>query len=199
MKKRNIGIRRVYIKRNNSNVPLLEVGLKQGFMDMSAQRAGKIGVFNTAESLLPLEKKAIDQGRLCQLASFSDYREYASFPRPRSFSDISKNKETVEFLEEAYNRVDDIEFYIGLFSEDPEGNSPLPPLMGRMVAVDAFSQAFTNPLLSRHVWNEETFTKVGWKTIHETNNLRDILQRNVVGGLGDDAFVGITHGNWKAS
>ena len=180
-----------------NNKILLNVGLKKAFVDMSDQHAGEIGAFNTAASLLHLEKMAIDQGRLCQLASYSDYREYVSLKRPKRFSEVSANPDVVRFLESAYQSVDDIEFYVGLFAEDIDNNSPLPPLLRTMVAVDAFSQALTNPLLSEHVWKEETFTEAGWKVINETRNLRDILHRNVIGGLNGDVFIGITHHDWK--
>ena len=37
----------------------------------------------------------------------------------------------------------------------------LPSLIGRMVGVDAFSQALTNPLLAPRVFNERTFSERG--------------------------------------
>ena len=64
-----------------------------------------------------------------------------------------------------------------------------------MVAVDAFSQALTNPLLSEHVFHEDTFTKFGWDTIHSTGKLRDVLERNSPGGLGD-ARISMTQADW---
>ena len=180
-----------------NNEPLLKVGLEKAFVAMSAQRAGEIGAFNTATSLLDFEKRAIGQGRLCRLASYGDYREYVSLRRPKRFADVSSKQEVREFLESAYASVDDIEFYIGLFAEELEINSPLPPLLRALVAVDAFSQALTNPLLSEHVWKKETFTEEGWNVINGTRSLRDILQRNIKGGLGGDVFIGMTQHNWK--
>lgn len=182
-----------------NNNPLLEGGLAKAFSDMSAQPAGEIGAFNTADSLIQFEIKAIKQGRICELASYSDYREYVSLSRPRSFSDISSNEDVVKFLDNAYKSVDDVEFYVGLFAEDIGNNSPLPSLLGRMVAVDAFSQALTNPLLSEHVWREETFTREGWAVIAETTSLRDILRRNVKDGLSNAVFIGMTLPSWEPS
>ena len=176
---------------------LLDVGLKKAFVNMSEQTAGEIGAFNTANALLRLEKKAILQGRNCNLASYNDYRVNYKLKKRKRFSDISKNKKIVDFLKGAYKSVDDIDFYVGLFAEDIGKNTPLPELLNRMVAVDAFSQALTNPLLSEHVWNEKTFSKEGWKVINETKTLRDILDRNVDGGLGDDVFIGMTQPGWK--
>jgi prostaglandin-endoperoxide synthase 2 len=48
-----------------------------------------------------------------------------------------------------------------------------------MVALDAFSQALTNPLLSENVFNETTFSLEGMKIIEKTRSLREIVARNV--------------------
>ncbi|MDN5936927.1 MAG: heme peroxidase, partial [Nitrosospira sp.] len=52
-----------------NNQLLLDSGLRRAFTDMSGQRAGRLGAFNTPESLWEIEARAIDQGRLCDLAS----------------------------------------------------------------------------------------------------------------------------------
>ncbi len=179
-----------------NNQLLLEGGLARAFSDMSAQAAGELGAFNTIDALLHLEMDAIKQGRLCELASYSDYRDYVSLPRPTDFTDISKNPQVIEFLRGAYKSVDDIDFYVGLFAEDPVKNSPLPPLLLRMVAVDAFSQALTNPLLSKSVFNAETFSEPGWEAIHNTKSLRDVLERNIPGTIAN-ARISMTLSDWK--
>ena len=77
-------------------------------------------------------------------------------------------------------------------------NSPLPLLLFRMVAVDAFSQALTNPLLSEHVFNVDTFTEFGWDTIHNTSSLHDILSRNVPeGNVDPNARISMTWDQWS--
>jgi prostaglandin-endoperoxide synthase 2 len=64
--------------------------------------------------------------------------------------------------------------------------------MLRLVAIDAFSQALTNPLLSEHVFNRGTFSKPGWKAIDETKTLRDIVVRNTAPGAVGDMRIGMT-------
>jgi prostaglandin-endoperoxide synthase 2 len=81
-------------------------------------------------------------------------------------------------LSELYGVPDNVEFYPGLFAEDFVPDFPLPGLLMRMVAVDAFSQALTNPLLSEHVFNADTFTPWGLQLINDTSKLGDILGRN---------------------
>lgn len=176
----------------SNNTPLLECGLQQTFLDLSSQTAGQIGPFNTATSLLDLESRAIQQGRLCKLAPYADYKAYASQNRPQSFSDISKNPNVTELLKKCYRTVDDVEFYVGLFAEDHVDESPLPPLLRTMVAVDAFSQALTNPLLSRHVYNTDTFTKTGLQIIEQTTSLRDIVSRNSSAPIDSEGLIGMT-------
>jgi prostaglandin-endoperoxide synthase 2 len=83
-----------------------------------------------------------------------------------------------EGLREVYGHVDAVEFYPGLFAEDVQANGVLPPLIGRMVAADAFSQAFTNPLLAPRVFTEQTFSPLGWSLIHERHRLSDLVHRN---------------------
>lgn len=181
-----------------NNQLLLDAGLVRAFVDMSAQTAGRIGAFNTHVALIDLEVKAVEQGRLCKLDSYTNYREYVSLEKPKAFSDISKNKAVVDFLAANYSSVEDVDFYIGLFAEDTERNSPLPPLILRMVAVDAFSQALTNPLLSEHVFRPDTFSTIGWNAIQSTGSLHDILIRNNPQDIGD-ARISMTLSNWKFS
>jgi prostaglandin-endoperoxide synthase 2 len=69
-----------------------------------------------------------------------------------------------------------------------------------MVALDAFSQALTNPLLSEHVFNAATFTDWGLKQIESTNSVFDLVARNVPGGVPPEMTrktVGMTRSDWK--
>ena len=149
------------------------------FEDASLQPAGEIGLFNTPRFLLDTERASIELGRLVRLASYNDYREFGGYPRVTDFDQITGNVVTQHKLAEVYGHVDNIELYVGLMAEDVRPNSALAPLMGRMVGVDAFSQALTNPLLSEHVFNERTFSPLGMKLIEQTKSLSQILHRNV--------------------
>jgi len=175
---------------------LLRGGLLAAFRDISATPATRLGLFNTTKRLVHVEERSIRQGRACQLATYSDYRHYVGLKRPQRFEDVTGDAEAARRLREAYGSVDRIEFFVGLFAEDREVNSPLPPLILRFVAIDAFSQALTNPLLSEHVFKPETFSQYGWETIQTTATLRDILARNIPGEIGD-TFVGMTLPDWE--
>ena len=135
----------------------------------------------SAEFLLPVEERTIAIGRRAALAGFNDYREACGYPRLRSFRDFSADPEVGRALAARYRSVDDVELYVGLFAEDVRRNSALPTVMGTMVAVDAFSQALTSPLLVKSVFKASTFSKVGKREIKRTSRLQDLVDRNTPG------------------
>src|SRR5947209_2206820 len=154
-------------------------GLGAMFEVTAAQPAGRIGLHNTYDPLLPeAEKRGIELGREAQVASYNDYRAMCGFPRVTSFAQITGDAETQRELEKIYRCVDNIELYTGLYAEDVRENSALPALVGRLVGIDAFSQAFTNPLLAPSIFNEATFSPVGWKMVNEPVTLADLVNRN---------------------
>ena len=158
---------------------LIERGLAACFEDASSQRAGRVGLLNSPAEVWPAELASVQQARAVNLRSYNEYRRLARFPRAQRFEDVSSDPRVQEHLRAVYGDVDAIEFYPGLFAEDVRPNAVLPPLIGRMVAIDAFSQAFTNPLLSPRVFNRETFSPLGWDLIRTTGTLSDLVHRNV--------------------
>lgn len=154
-------------------------GLGASFEAASLQPAGEIGLFNTPRFLLDTERASIELSRHARLASYNDYRKLCGYPKVTDFNQITANLTTQRALAQVYDHVDNIDFYVGLMAEEVRPNSALAPLMGRLVGIDAFSQALTNPLLSEHVFNEQTFSRVGLKIIKQTSSLSDVLHRNV--------------------
>jgi prostaglandin-endoperoxide synthase 2 len=171
-------------------------GLAALFQDASSQPAGKVGLFNTPAFLREPEVRSVRMGRELQLASYNDYRAMCSLPRVTDFNQISGDPEVQRSLRTLYRQVDRIEYYVGLFAEETRRNSVLPALIGRLVGVDAFSQALTNPLLNPHIFNEATFSAVGMELIRSTRCLADLLRRNVPDGQ-QLAFVAMTRRDWK--
>ncbi|QJB69033.1 peroxidase family protein [Parasphingorhabdus halotolerans] len=193
-----------------NNSVLINSGLVQSFVDISANHSTALGLHNSASFLLAAEQKAIAQARTNNVATYNDYRRAMGMDPAKSYADlVGTSKEPAERarraalaaeLQRLYGDIENVEFYVGLFAEPSDKNGPLPELILAMVAMDAFSQAFTNPLLSEHVYgNEENrllaFTKEGLEAINDTDTLRDILERNST-GLGD-RFVGMTRRDWK--
>jgi prostaglandin-endoperoxide synthase 2 len=164
------------------NTPLIDVGLGAAFEATSRQAAGEIELGNTPDALLHAEGLAIEQGRRNRVGSYNDYREAMGYPRAERFEQISSSETVIRGLRELYGHVDNVEFYVGLFAEDPRPNSAAPALLGRMVASDAFSQALVNPLVSEHIYNAATFSPAGLQLIEETRGLADLVARNVKNG-----------------
>jgi prostaglandin-endoperoxide synthase 2 len=178
-----------------NNAPLLAVGLDAAFSAASQQTAAELGAFNTADSLLPVEIYAVQQARANRIDTYNAYRKQFGMEPAASFADISSNPQIVSLLAALYGSVDNVEFYPGLFAEDRVKDSSLPGLLLRMVAVDAFSQALTNPLLSEHVFNEDTFTPWGLDLINNSHKLSDILARNVP--HRGPAAIEMTQATWR--
>ncbi len=179
------------------NRPLVKSGLVAAFCGAAAQPAAELGALNTSDSLMIVEQFAIKQARTNRLQSYNDYRVQYGMPRAASFEQISSHPDIVKALLAAYETPDDVEFYPGLFAEDRVPKSPLPGLLMRMVGVDAFSQALTNPLLSQHVFNAKTFTPWGFQLIHDTHNLGQILKRNCPAGAVNPEDIVMTQKTWR--
>ena len=177
---------------------LVERGLAGCFEDASRQRAGRVGLFNSPPEVWQAELMSVQQARAVELRPYNEYRRLARFPRARRFEEISSDPRVQAALRDVYGDVDRVEFYPGLFAEDVRRNAVLPPLIGRMVAIDAFSQAFTNPLLAPRVFNPETFSPLGWETIRTTATLADMLRRNVP-DPGRPLHVTMTRPEWVRS
>ncbi|MEP2470159.1 peroxidase family protein [Roseobacter sp.] len=183
--------------------PLIDVGLGRAFEDMSTQRTGELGPRNTTASLMHIEEASINQGRACQLRPFADYLEYMQRMPVETMGDISSDRTVAAQLKYAYGEVDQVDFFVGIFCEDRVKNAPLPRTVLSFVALDAFSQALTNPLLSEHVFKppqdpsaeHPTFSRYGWDQITTCGSLRDLVLRNIntPKTLG---FVGMTQRGW---
>lgn len=68
-------------------------------------------------------------------------------------------------------------------------------LVGRMVGVDALSQALTNPLLAENIHNRHTFSDAGRDLIQSTNRLKQIVDRNMPASA-PDYDVSLTRLDW---
>ncbi|QJP14969.1 heme peroxidase [Starkeya sp. ORNL1] len=181
---------------------LTSVGLAKGFQFTSAQNATAIGLHNTAAFLERVEEAALNQGRNMKVARYNAYREAMSMNPVTSFDQITGDPKRQQELKAVYGTPDALEFYTALFAEDVNPNTPMPGLMGAMVALDAFSQALTNPLLCASVFNTTTFTEWGMEQIEATPSVFQLVARNVPGALAPGVTrktLGMTRGDWVRS
>ncbi len=171
----------------DNNELLLEKGVEWLITQCSGARAAKVCLQNTPSFLIDrkrpdwpaVEERTIGLMRDARLASYNDYRRRFRLPRLRNFSELTKDPALQQRLKDLYGDVARLEWYVGIFAEDyPEAHF-LGELLTTMVAYDAFTQALTNPLLARRVYNEATFSETGMRIIHETRSLQHIVTRNV--------------------
>jgi prostaglandin-endoperoxide synthase 2 len=172
-------------------------GLAGLFDSASRQPAGKIGLHNTDAWLLKFaERPSIQAGRTVRLRGYNEYRRECKLVPARNFWDISSNPDTVRMLGEIYTGVEDVEFFVGLFAEDTRPNSALPPLIGKLVGLHAFSQLMTNPLFAPEVYNEQTFSRHGLQIIEKTTSLAQVVRRNLLPGT-PAPLVTLTQQGWR--
>ncbi|MEB3283160.1 MAG: peroxidase family protein [Lyngbya sp.] len=163
-----------------NNQMIIDKGIGALMEETCSQPATQIGLHNTPDFLVDMtEIPSVQLGRKAQMASYNDYREMCKFPRVTDFDQITSDEDAQKELARLYGNVENIEFYVGLYAEDPRENSALGPLVGRLIGVDAFSQVLTNPLLAPPVFNKDTFSPVGWEILHETKLVSDLVNRNV--------------------
>ena len=114
-----------------------------------------------------------------------------------SFKDLvgENNTPLAQKMQYVYGDIDNVEWFVGIWAEDyDEETHVMGGLVGNMVANDAFTQILTNPLLSKQVFNKDTFTKEGFAIIKKTSKISDIIGRN--SGIKNGAGVTL---NFKAS
>ena len=118
-------------------------------------------------------------GRDFRLRSYNEYRKQFGLDALRSFDELTDITELRRELTSMYRDINKVEFVIGLFAQKHAKELLYGDLMYAMVAYDAFTQIYSNPLLSRNVYTARTFTKCGLKLIDETNSVEDLVRRNV--------------------
>jgi prostaglandin-endoperoxide synthase 2 len=162
-----------------NNRLLEEQGVEAVIAAASRQPAGRIGLGNTAQFLFEAEKRALQFARDQRVQPFNEYCRRFRLPVCRSFDELTGDPALADGLARLYGSVDDVEFLVGLYAERHAGM--LGDLMRAMVALDAFSHALTNPLLSRNVF-PHAFDAQARSIIDETRSLADIVERNKAPG-----------------
>ena len=64
-----------------------------------------------------------------------------------------------------------------------------------MVAVDAFSQILTNPLLASGVYGPQAFSEAGLDIIEDTHSFQQLVLRNCAPGTEDAVFASFDLGS----
>jgi prostaglandin-endoperoxide synthase 2 len=162
------------------NNELLEAeGLASIVSNASAQAAGRINLENSPDFLMGAEYQAIKMGRDFRLQGYNEYRQNFGLAKLKDFTELTKNDSLRQRLEALYGHIDKLELVVGLFAEDPQPGALFGSLMLTMVAYDAFTQIYTNPLLSTAIYTAETLTAYGLELINGTSSIDDLVRRNL--------------------
>jgi len=165
-----------------NNSLLEELGLTSVVNAASQQAAGRISLFNNPVFLMESEFRTIQMGRDFRLRSFNDYREAFGYRRLTSYQQLTTDAGLASQLEQLYGPIDNLELVVGLFAEAPPEGGLFGDLMRTMVAYDAFTQIYTNPLLSQAIHRSEHLTAYGLQLLNDTTSITDLVQRNVTPG-----------------
>ena len=164
-----------------NNALLEQVGIATIVDAASQQRAGQISLQNVPDFLLEAEYLMIKMGRDFRLRTYNEYRRQFGLDALISFEQLTDDTSLRDKLKAMYKDIDKVEFVIGLFAEKHEKSLLYGELMYAMVAYDAFTQIYTNPLLSKNVYTADTFTQYGLDLIGTTKTVQDLVNRNVAG------------------
>jgi prostaglandin-endoperoxide synthase 2 len=162
------------------NTLLETIGVAAVLTGAANQRAGKITLGNTIAMLALADMAALSKSRKWRIKPYNDYRKCFGLPPVKSFEELTGDSELAEQLAELYRGgIDTLDFFVGLFAEAGFAGGPLGLLTLMMVSVDAFSQALTNPLLSKNIYGPATFSPQALAQMEATTSFDDIVQRNV--------------------
>ena len=176
------------------NNELLEAqGLASIISNASAQVAGRISLGNNPDFLMGAEYQTIKMGRDFKLQCYNEYRQNFGLAKLKDFTELTKDSGLRQKLESLYGDIDRLEPVVGLFAEDPQPGALFGSLMLIMVAYDAFTQIYTNPLLSKAIYTAETLTTYGLELIDTTSSIADLVRRNVPGGLSQKVALSFPH------
>lgn len=165
-----------------NNALLEDAGLGTIIDAASHNAAGKISLYNVPAFMAAAEYANIRMGRDFRLQSYNAYRKQFKLPAVRSFMELTGDSGLATELEMLYGHIDKLEFIVGLFAERADGDQLFGKLMSRMVGYDAFTQIYTNPLLSTHVYTANTFSQRGLDIIDSTTSVQDLVNRNIKAG-----------------
>ncbi len=146
----------------------------------SRQPGGQIGLKNNPSFLMTAEMAAHAFARNQRLRPFVEYQAAFGQKPVGSFEELTDDEELREELRRLYNdEIRDVELLVGLFAQKRDlPDVILPLLMRTMVAVDAFSQILTNPLLSKNVYGPDALSEEGLEVIANTTSFHQLVDRN---------------------
>jgi prostaglandin-endoperoxide synthase 2 len=165
-----------------NNQVLEQYGAAAVIAAAAREPGGQVGMHNNPDFLWQAEYAAHTFARNQRVRPFVEYQVAFDWSPAKDFKDLTGDDELARELSDLYNgEIRDVEFLVGLFAQKRTPPAVLPPVLNTMVAVDAFSQILTNPLLSQNVYGPDAFGEEGMQVIEETTSFHDLVMRNLMG------------------
>ena len=165
-----------------NNALLEQYGAADVIAAAARQPGGQVGMHNNPYYLWHAEYAAHAFARSQRVRPFIEYQVAFDWAPAKDFKDLTGDEELARELHDLYNgEIRDVEFLVGLFAQKRTPPAVLPPVLNTMVAVDAFSQILTNPLLAENVYGPDAFGDEGMKIIEETRSFDQLMMRNLLG------------------
>lgn len=174
-----------------NNAVLERHGVEAVIAAASRQPAGRVGLRNNPDFLWNAEVAAHTLSRKHRLQPFVRYQECFGETPVRSFGELAGDTDMARRLDDLYGGdIEAVEFLVGLFAQAHADGAVLPETLNAMVAVDAFSQIFTNPLLATGVYGTQAFGAEGLAVIGSTTSFAQVVARNRAPGVAEaDVFA----------
>jgi prostaglandin-endoperoxide synthase 2 len=173
-----------------NNALLEQYGVETLIAAASREPAGRIGTSNNPDFLYDAETAAHKFARDQRVRPFVEYQRAFHEDAAKDFKDLAGDTPVAAQLEALYpGGVEDVEFLVGLFAQQHDDNEVLPGLMRTMVAVDAFSQILTNPLLAANIYCDAAFSAVGQDIVNTTHSFQDLVTRNCAPGAEEAVYA----------
>ncbi|MEP2718922.1 peroxidase family protein [Pseudophaeobacter sp.] len=188
-----------------NNGLVMAKGLGEIFEIASRQSASRVSLGNTHEKLLAADRAGVVKGRQ-KLGSFNSHKEVQQEGSSVGFEAFDPNFRSA--LSRLYggdpNRV---EYTVGTLAELPKpgvleklGIKDEPiigPTLMNAIGKHAFRHILSNRFMSREYLNPKVMTEFGWKSLHETASVSDLVKRNVSGEMdqaqAEKLKVGFSH------
>lgn len=176
-----------------NNDLVMNLGVGAVIEAASKTPAGRVSLGNTHEALLMADRRGFEKARRV-LGSFNAHRRTQG-RAPATWKDFDPTYRNR--LKELYGgNINRVEYAVGILAELPEDgwleklglkdSSILGSTLMNAIAKHAFRHILSNRFLTREYLNREVLTDFGWKSLHATSTVGDLVRRNV-GGEMDQA------------
>lgn len=186
---------------DKGNEKALSLGLKTLLTSLGHQSAGALALFNYPTWLrkvtpqnrdgtvrpdpVDLASLEVFRDRERSIARYNQFRRSLMMPTIRKWEDLTQDKESLAIIRELYgNDVERLDILVGLLLEKKPPGFAISETAFFIFVIMASRRLEADPLFTRN-FNEEVYTKEGFKWVNTTEGLKDVLRRHYPELVGD--------------